>query len=69
MKTEIEVRAELARTEDDPRARYRTASVQINAPLALIQTAIEERSAALRWVLGERPIRWLEIRGEHRKTR
>lgn len=53
MKTEAEIKKRLDKIESDPRLRdYKTATVSINAPLALVQMGAESESSALRWVLG-----------------
>lgn len=55
MKTEEEVRAELAAVE----SRYahvldrRAALIEVNAPVALLQTSVEAKRAAFAFVLGE----------------
>lgn len=55
MKTEQEIRAELATIDADVRYHYEPATVFENAPLALIQTALEIKAQTLAWVLGEKP--------------
>lgn len=54
MKTEAEIRARLAVVLADKRLAQPTATVDINAPLALIQLELETQRDLLRWVLGER---------------
>ena len=54
MRTESEIREEIEELEADPRLKYHPASVQINAPLALIQVEIDSRISALKWVLKEK---------------
>lgn len=54
VKTEAEIRALLEHIERDDRLGYRPALVQVNAPLALIQTELDARAETLRWVLGHR---------------
>ena len=51
MKTEGELRRMLKEIEDDERLHYPCANVQINAPLALIQVALEAQRAILLWAL------------------
>jgi hypothetical protein len=55
MRTEEEVRALLKHVIADDRLKRGPALVQINAPLALIQTELEARCETLLWVLGKRP--------------
>ncbi len=56
MKTEAEIRAELADVEQ----RYahlldrKAELIQINAPVALLQTSVEAKRAAFAFVLGEK---------------
>ena len=51
MKTEAEIRDELHKCSEDRKKQGRNATLDINAPLALIQLATETRRDALRWVL------------------
>jgi hypothetical protein len=51
MKSEEQIRKELARIDADERIHYPPATIQINAPLALIQLGLETRRDALKWVL------------------
>lgn len=53
MKTEEQIRKRLTEIEADVRLNYKPADVEINAPLALVQTYLETASANLRWVLDE----------------
>ena len=53
MKTEQEIREKLIEVLADERLGYLPASVQINAPLALVQLALEVRRDTLAWVLKE----------------
>jgi hypothetical protein len=63
MMTETEVAEKLRRIEDDERlALYEPALVQVNAPLALIQTELAAEANALRDVLG-----WPRQRYPHRR--
>lgn len=55
MKTEKEIRAQIAAVMADDRFHYETATIQVNAPLALIQLEMETRVRWLAWVLGEKP--------------
>lgn len=54
MKTESEIRKRLAKILADERLSYPPACWQINAPIALIQTALESKRDALRWVLDDK---------------
>lgn len=56
MRSENEIRERLAAVEGDERLYYPCATVLENAPLALEQMGMETTSAALRWVLGEKPL-------------
>ena len=49
----IEIQAKLAELKKDDRIKGPSATVDINAPLALIQLSIESKIAALEWVLGK----------------
>jgi len=51
MKTEEEIRERLEAIEEDERLGYPPAAVQINAPLALIQTSLGTERDTLKWVL------------------
>ncbi len=51
-RTAEEIRIKLNEIESDARLHYKTALVEINAPLALIQTDLAAKADALRWVLG-----------------
>jgi hypothetical protein len=51
MKSETEIRKRLTEIENDERLSYPPATIQVNAPLALIQTQLETASTYLRWVL------------------
>lgn len=55
MKTETEIKKRLAEIDADERYHYSPATVFENAPLALIQTALETEAQALAWVLGISP--------------
>lgn len=52
MRTDAEIRARLAEIDSDERLHYPAASVQVNAPLALIQVNLETARDTLQWVLG-----------------
>ena len=54
MKTSDEIRARLAETQAQPQLKYKPATVQINAPLALIQMGLESEIRILKWVLDQR---------------
>jgi len=59
MKKEEEILTELLRLEDDERlARYSSADVFSNAPLALIQVELEAKATTLRWVLDKERIKY-----------
>ena len=51
MKSNDEILAKIKELKNDERHGYKPASVQVNAPLALIQVAIQARIDALTWVL------------------
>lgn len=53
MVTEECIRARLAAITREPAFVQEAASVQINAPLALLQVMLETQAATLAWVLGE----------------
>ncbi len=53
MKTEEQIRKRLDEIESDERLKYKPATVEVNAPLALVQTHLETASGILRWVLEE----------------
>lgn len=53
MKTKKEIADKIASIKTDERYNYPPASVQINAPLALIQVGMKAEVKALEWVLGE----------------
>jgi hypothetical protein len=53
MKSKEKILAKIKDLEDDDRHKYAPASVQINAPLALIQVEIQAKIDALMWVLGK----------------
>jgi hypothetical protein len=46
------IQAMIDRIEKDDRYNYEPASVQINAPLALIQVEMKAQVRALKWALG-----------------
>lgn len=50
------IKKRIAELEKDDRFTQPTASVQINAPLALIQVGIASKIDALQWVLDEMKI-------------
>lgn len=52
MKTEIEIQEALTKVESDQRLSQPTATISINAPLALIQLSLETERDTLKWVLG-----------------
>uniref|UniRef100_A0A6M3M872 Uncharacterized protein n=1 Tax=viral metagenome TaxID=1070528 RepID=A0A6M3M872_9ZZZZ len=54
MKTEKEVEEKLGELLADDRLSYAPALVDINAPLALIQTDLEAKVTILRWVLSDK---------------
>ena len=51
MKTEKEIKEMLEKFESDERLQQPTATIQINAPLALIQLELETKVITLKWVL------------------
>lgn len=51
MKTREELEKKLAEIESDERLRCSIATVQVNAPLALIQVDLKARALLLRWML------------------
>jgi hypothetical protein len=51
MKTEEQITMAIEKIKLDPRMKAKPATVDINAPLALIQCAIESQLTALQWVL------------------
>lgn len=53
MKTEQEVKEKLSTIKKDERLGYPVATIDINAPLALIQLSLETQCDILRWVLSE----------------
>ena len=53
MRTPEEIRARIALLMADERLHYRVATIQINAPLALIQLSMEVEIHSLSWALGE----------------
>ena len=53
MRAREEIIKELEGIEADERVYYEPATVQINAPLALIQVGLDNTYAALRFALGE----------------
>lgn len=55
MKKPGEIRVRLWQINADERYHYKPALVQVNAPLALIQQALEAEAHALAWVLGVKP--------------
>lgn len=53
MKTIGELREQIAKIKSDERFRLPPATVQVNAPLALLQVDMAAKVGTLRWVLGE----------------
>ncbi|MBW8002572.1 MAG: hypothetical protein FVQ80_11200 [Planctomycetes bacterium] len=53
MKSISQIKEELAKIKADKRLGYPPATVDIIAPLALIQLGLESRIDALRWVLSK----------------
>jgi len=51
MKSNDEILAKIKELESDERHKYKSALVEINAPLALIQVEIQAKIDALKWVL------------------
>jgi hypothetical protein len=56
MRSRAEIEARIQQIWADERYHYPTATVFVNAPLALLQTALEEQMKILCWVL-EEPVR------------
>jgi len=54
MKTIKQIKDEIKRIEEDDRYKAAPASIQINAPLALIQTDMESRVKTLNWVMNQK---------------
>lgn len=54
MKSIEEIKERLKELEGDERLGYPTASIQINAPLALIQLSLGTQVDILKWVLDEK---------------
>jgi hypothetical protein len=52
MRTEQEIIERIRAITEDERMRYKTATIEINAPLALIQLEGESTVNALKWALG-----------------
>ena len=53
MKTKEQIEKKVRELESDPRMGYKMASIEINAPLALIQCSIGSIIDILKWVLEE----------------
>ncbi len=53
MKSEQEIKEMLEKVEADERLHYPPATIQINAPLALIQLELETKQRILKWVLSK----------------
>ena len=53
MKTKQEIEERLKKVQSDVRLTYPAANVFSNAPLALIQTSLEQEVSVLSWVLKE----------------
>lgn len=53
MKSEEVIRETLKKLEDDSILKEETATIEENAPLALMQLEMETRIRVLKWVLGE----------------
>jgi hypothetical protein len=53
MKTIEEIKKKLENIESDVRLGYKPASVDVNAPLALIQCSLGSMRDMLKWVLDE----------------
>ncbi|MCK4501100.1 hypothetical protein KAU11_11430 [Candidatus Babeliales bacterium] len=51
MRTKKEIEEKLSAILADERLEYPTATIDTNAPLALIQLSLEMKKAALEWVL------------------
>lgn len=64
MLTELEIKKLLDEVEKDERLWYKTANIQINAPLALIQLQLETQSALLRKILGIEILNFTKLRND-----
>ena len=53
MKTKTKILKEIKKLEQDERLSYPVANVEVNAPLALIQTGLANKITALKRVLEE----------------
>ncbi len=53
MKNKEQIEEEIKKIESDERLSYPTATIDINAPLALIQLEMETKLKVLKWVLYE----------------
>ena len=51
MKTKEEIEAKLSEIESDERLSYPPATIDINAPLALIQLSLECKRDLIKWIL------------------
>lgn len=51
MKTKKEIEDKIKEIESDERLGYPPAQIQTNAPLSLVQTELESKLRALKWVL------------------
>ena len=54
MKTEDEIRKQLAEIESDERLHYPPATINENVVLAFIQTELETEVKVLKWVLNDK---------------
>jgi len=57
VKTQPEIRKAILEIKRDRHLKGRPATVDVNAPLALIQTHLEGQLEALRWVLNENELK------------
>ena len=53
MKTKKQIKEKIIKLESDPRMSYKMASVDINAPLALIQCSLGSMIDILKWILND----------------
>ncbi len=64
MKTKEEIEQEINEILSDERLSYKTAVVFTNAPLALVQFALETKLHTLQWVIGVERTDIKKLRGE-----
>lgn len=64
MMSEDEIKSRIEEILSDQRLSYKTARIQINAPLALIQLQLETELHTLQKVIGVQRTNIFELRGE-----